>query len=216
MIHARLSDAAQWSGAEHLGQDTEFSGIDIDSRRVRPGSLFVALTGAHHDGHDHLDEAQSRGAVAAFIARPVPASLPLLVAEDTMPALGRVAAAWRRRFQLPVIAVLGSNGKTTVKELIATILRQKEGDAVLSTQGNQNNALAHTGHSVFKVGSHKTFQCQDCRHQTSLIAGTLFQSTYFGGELSGGKAGRGSENKVPFIAALSLDDEGHPLRIKLS
>ena len=75
MIHARLSDAAKWSGAGHFGQDTEFSGIDIDSRRINPGSLFIALKGAHHDGHDHLDEAQSRGAVAGFVARPVPTSL---------------------------------------------------------------------------------------------------------------------------------------------
>ena len=155
MIHARLSDAAQWSGAEHFGQDAEFSGINIDSRRVSPGTLFVALKGAHHDGHDHLDEAHSRGAVAAFVARPVPASLPLLVAEDTVPALGRLAAAWRRRFQLPVIAVLGSNGKTTVKELIAAILRQQEGDAVLATQGNQNNALG-VPLTLFRLGpSHR-------------------------------------------------------------
>ena len=92
MIHARLSDAAKWSGAEHFGQDAQFSGVEIDSRRVSPGSLFVALAGRHHDGHDHLDEAQSRGAAAAFVARPVPASLPLLIAEDTVPALGRLAA----------------------------------------------------------------------------------------------------------------------------
>lgn len=141
MIHARLSDAAQWSGAEFFGQDTEFSGIAIDSRRINPGSLFIALKGAHHDGHDHLDEAQSRGAVAGLVARPVPTSLPLLIAEDTIPAMGRLASAWRQRFQLPVIAVLGSNGKTTVKELITAILRQREGNAVLATHGNQNNAL---------------------------------------------------------------------------
>lgn len=142
MIHARLSDATRWSGAEHYGPDVEFSGIDIDSRRVRPGSLFVALKGAHHDGHDHLDDAQSNGAVAALVARPMPASpLPLLIADDTVWTLGELAAAWRQRFQLPVIAVLGSNGKTTVKELIAGILRQQEGEAILVTQGNQNNAI---------------------------------------------------------------------------
>ena len=156
MIQARLSDAAQWSGAEFFGQDAEFSGIEIDSRRITPGSLFVALKGVHHDGHDHLDEAQSRGAVAAFVARPVTASLPLLIAKDTVPALGRLATAWRRRFQLPVIAVLGSNGKTTVKELIATILRQQNGDTVLATQGNQNNALG-VPLTLFRLGSqHRT------------------------------------------------------------
>ena len=102
MIHARISDAAKWSGAEHFGQDAEFSSIAIDSRQVSPGSLFIALTGAHHDGHDYLDEAQSREAVAALVASPVLASLPLLIAEDTVSALGRLAAAWRQRFQLPV------------------------------------------------------------------------------------------------------------------
>lgn len=152
MIHARLSDAAKWSGAKHFGQDVQFAGVEIDSRKVSPGSLFVALAGTHHDVHDHLDEAQSRGAAAAFVARPVTASLPLLIAEDTIPALGRLAAAWRQRFQLPVIAVLGSNGKTTVKELIAAILRQKEGNAVLSTQGNQNNALG-VPLTLFRLGS---------------------------------------------------------------
>jgi UDP-N-acetylmuramoyl-tripeptide--D-alanyl-D-alanine ligase len=152
MIHTYISDAAKWSGAEHFGQDAKFSGVEIDSRRVSPGSLFVALAGANHDGHDHIDEAQSRGAAAAFVTRPVPAYLPFLIAEDTVSALGRLASAWRRRFQLPVIAVLGSNGKTTVKEMIAAILRQKEGDAVLATQGNQNNALG-VPLTLFRLGS---------------------------------------------------------------
>jgi UDP-N-acetylmuramoyl-tripeptide--D-alanyl-D-alanine ligase len=152
MIHTHLSDAATWSGAELFGQDVKFSGVEIDSRKVSPGSLFVALAGAHHDGHDHLDEAQSRGAAAAFVARHVSASLPLLIAEDTVSALGRLAAAWRQQFQVPVIAVLGSNGKTTVKELITAILRQKEGDAVLATQGNQNNALG-VPLTLFRLGS---------------------------------------------------------------
>jgi UDP-N-acetylmuramoyl-tripeptide--D-alanyl-D-alanine ligase len=152
MIHARLSDAARWSGAELLGRDIAFSGIEIDSRRLNPGSLFVALKGAHYDGHDYLDEAQVGGAVAALVSRPMPTSLPLLIAEDTVPALGRLAAAWRQGFQLPVFAVLGSNGKTTVKEMITAILRQRYGDAVLATHGSQNNALG-VPLSLFRLNS---------------------------------------------------------------
>ena len=152
MIHARLSDAAHWSGAELFGRDIEFSGIEIDSRRLTPGSLFVALKGAHYDGHDYLDEARSRGAVAALVSHCVPTSLPLLIAKDTFPALGRLAAAWRQRYQLPVIAVLGSNGKTTTRELISAILRQREGEALLVTQGNQNNALG-VPLSLFRLNS---------------------------------------------------------------
>ncbi|MDI1276959.1 UDP-N-acetylmuramoyl-tripeptide--D-alanyl-D-alanine ligase [Methylobacter sp.] len=152
MIHARLSAAAQWSGAIHHGQDTEFTGIAIDSRQVTPGSLFVALTGAHHDGHDYLDDAKLRRASCALVNHPVTTSLPLLIAEDAVAALGRLASVWRRSFQLPVIGVLGSNGKTTVKELITTILQQQYGDAVLATQGNQNNALG-VPLSLFRLNS---------------------------------------------------------------
>lgn len=142
MIHSRLSDAARWTGAKHFGQDVEFFGVNIDSRQIRPGALFVALKGAHHDGHDYLGSAQSRGAVAALVTRPVSVPrLPLLIADDAVRTLGELASVWRQRFQLPVIAVLGSNGKTTVKEMIAAILRCHYGDAVLATQGNQNNEL---------------------------------------------------------------------------
>jgi UDP-N-acetylmuramoyl-tripeptide--D-alanyl-D-alanine ligase len=152
MIHARLSAVAQWSGAIHQGQDTEFTGIAIDSRQVTPGSLFVALTGADHDGHDYLNDVKSRGASGALVNHPVTTFLPLLIVEDAVAALGRLASVWRRSFQLPVIGVLGSNGKTTVKELITTILQQQYGDAVLATQGNQNNALG-VPLSLFRLSS---------------------------------------------------------------
>jgi UDP-N-acetylmuramoyl-tripeptide--D-alanyl-D-alanine ligase len=141
MIHTQLSHAAKWSGSVLRGKDAEFTGIVIDSRQVTPGALFVALIGAHHDGHYYLDDAKSRGASCALVNHPVKTALPVLIAEDVVEALGRLAVVWRRSFQLPIIGVLGSNGKTTVKELTAAILRQQYGDAVLVTRGNQNNEL---------------------------------------------------------------------------
>lgn len=141
MIQATLSETAKWSDARLIGQDAEFNGISIDSRHVKPGSLFVAIKGNHVDGHDYIDDAKSRGARAALASRNVPTSLPLLVAKDSVQGLGKLAAVWRQGHEVPVIGVLGSNGKTTVKEIIATILQCHYGDGVLATHTNQNNEL---------------------------------------------------------------------------
>ncbi|WP_394754665.1 UDP-N-acetylmuramoyl-tripeptide--D-alanyl-D-alanine ligase [Crenothrix sp.] len=142
MIKATLSKAAQWTDATLIGQDAEFNGIAIDSRLVEPGSLFVALKGYRHDGHDYIEDAKSRGASAALVSRLVATQLPLLLAKDVVQGLGQLATVWQQLYGLLVIGVLGSNGKTTVKEMVTTILQCHYGDtAVLATQGNQNNEL---------------------------------------------------------------------------
>ena len=139
-----LLTAAQAVGGRVQGADVTFTRVVTDSRALQPGDLFVALAGERFDGHDFVAEALSRGAVAAMVAETRAAGLAgnLVVVADTLAALGALAAWWRRRFALPLIAVVGSNGKTTVKEMIATILRAHFGDAaVLATQGNLNNAI---------------------------------------------------------------------------
>ena len=141
MIQAQLSEAAQWTEARLIGQDTKFNGIAIDSRLVTPGSLFVAIQGQHFDGHAYLENAKARGACGALVSQVVSTSLPLLIVKDVIQSMGKLAAIWRRFYPLPVIGVLGSNGKTTVKEIIATIMHCHFGDSVLATLGNQNNAL---------------------------------------------------------------------------
>jgi UDP-N-acetylmuramoyl-tripeptide--D-alanyl-D-alanine ligase len=155
MIQAKLSEAAKWSDATWVGQDAEFKGVAIDSRLVEPGSLFVAIKGSRHDGHDYLEEATAQGASGALVNRPVTTSLPLLVVKDPVQGLGKLAAVWRRHHELPVIGVLGSNGKTTVKEIIATILQGHFGNAVLATQGNQNNELGVPLNLLRLNSSHK-------------------------------------------------------------
>jgi UDP-N-acetylmuramoyl-tripeptide--D-alanyl-D-alanine ligase len=101
----------------------------IDSRQIKPGSLFFAIKGERFDGHDFVKEVAAKGAAAVVVEQnKAPAPLPecaVLVVDDTRAALGRLATAYRRDFDLPVIAVGGSNGKTTTKELIASVLRQK-------------------------------------------------------------------------------------------
>lgn len=117
--------------------------VQTDSRHLIAGSLFVALRGEKFDGHDFLPNAEQSGVVAALVAQPVAdVSVPQICLGDTLLALQKFACAWRQRFDIPVIGVTGSNGKTTTKEMIASILRQwVGGDATLSTQGNLNNEI---------------------------------------------------------------------------
>ena len=125
--------------ADMIGGDVTFSGVSIDTRSLSAGELFVAIPGPNYDGHNFLNEAKRKGASAAMVSKQIPAPLPILCVPDTRKALASLAAGWRQRFTLPLIALTGSNGKTTVKEMLAAILRQSH--QVLVTQGNLNNEL---------------------------------------------------------------------------
>ena len=118
-------------------------GVSTDTRRIGAGELFVALVGESFDAHNYLDQAAERGACAAVVAHPMPDSnLAQLVLGDTRLALMRIGAAWRARYALPVVAVTGSNGKTTTKEMISAMLAGWKGEAGrLATAGNLNNDI---------------------------------------------------------------------------
>lgn len=141
-----LLDAAGAMAGTLVGANTAFSGVSTDSRAIAAGELFIALRGENFDGHAFVAAAKARGAAAAVVAADAveqlqPIDLPLITVADTRLALGSLAADWRSRFTVPVIAVTGSNGKTTTKEMIASILKTAYGDAVLVTQGNFNNDI---------------------------------------------------------------------------
>ena len=139
-----LSQAATVLGGELRGSDLRFTSVCTDSRTLKSGDLFVALRGERYDGHDFVAKAAAAGAVGALIdrAHAQAVTLPVAVVEDTTVALGALAAHWRRQFVIPLVAVAGSNGKTTVKEMIAACLRAHFGDeAVLATRGNLNNHI---------------------------------------------------------------------------
>jgi UDP-N-acetylmuramoyl-tripeptide--D-alanyl-D-alanine ligase len=123
--------------------DTVLSRVHTDTRSLQPGDLFVALRGERFDGHDHLGTARGAGAAAAIAQRGLAeAGLPGLLVDDTLAALQTLAAGWRARFAaLPLIAVTGSNGKTTVTQMTAAILRAWLADAALATAGNFNNHI---------------------------------------------------------------------------
>ena len=146
MAMMKLSEAAIALDGRLIGADAEFEQVSTDSRATRAGDLFVALRGERFDGHDFVAAVGAEGACGAIVCADTAEALkgcglPLVVVADTRLALGRLAAHWRSRFTLPLIAVTGSNGKTTTKEMIAAILAAAHGKAVLATQGNFNNDI---------------------------------------------------------------------------
>jgi len=135
--------AAAVPGATVKGDaNTRLTSVCSDSRQVRTGCLFVALRGDRFDGHDFVAEATRGGAAAVLVERPVDAAVTQIVVRDSRRALGLAAAAWRARFRLPLIAVTGSNGKTTVTQMLAGILARAFGATRrLATRGNLNNDI---------------------------------------------------------------------------
>jgi UDP-N-acetylmuramoyl-tripeptide--D-alanyl-D-alanine ligase len=141
MMH--LSEAAAATQGRVVGQDVLFSSVGTDSRALSQGQLFVALKGEHFDGHAYTQQCLAEGAAAAMVSIDQPSLSPTLLVKDTRLSLGSLAAHWRQKFTMPLAAITGSNGKTTVKEMLAAILRVETGDesAVLATQGNLNNDI---------------------------------------------------------------------------
>lgn len=139
MIEASLATAADWAGgALRRGEpDARFRGLSTDTRTLEAGNLFVALTGPQFDGHAFTDAAAERGAAGAVVERAQDGEVAQIAVDDGRRALGALGAAWRGRFAGPVIAITGSNGKTTVKECVAAILRQA--GPAMATRGNLNN-----------------------------------------------------------------------------
>jgi UDP-N-acetylmuramoyl-tripeptide--D-alanyl-D-alanine ligase len=139
----RSHEVAQALNARAVGQDVEFGAVSTDSRNLPAGCLFIALRGERFDGHRFAAQALAQGAAAVMIEESAGLDLaPAIVVPDTRLALGRLAAWHRSRMPAKVLAITGSNGKTTVKEMLASILREEVGEAaVLATTGNLNNDI---------------------------------------------------------------------------
>ena len=160
-----LAEIANGTGARLIGANATVTGVSTDTRTLKAGELFVALKGDNFDGHAYLARAAEMGARAAMVSREVDdAALPQLLVNDTRFGFGRLAKLWRNRFNPLTIALTGSNGKTTVKEMLRSILVAHTGraDRVLATEGNLNNAIGvpqmmlrlNDGHrfAVFEMG----------------------------------------------------------------
>ena len=143
-----LAQAAGWLDGvrPQRTEGVRIARVHTDTRTLQPGDLFVALRGERFDAHTFIAQAAAQGASAVLCeaageADARAASLPALIVPDSRRALGELAAGWRRQFDLPLIAVTGSNGKTTVTQMIASILRAHAGDDAHATQGNLNNDI---------------------------------------------------------------------------
>jgi UDP-N-acetylmuramoyl-tripeptide--D-alanyl-D-alanine ligase len=153
-MKATLSDFARSCDGRLLGADAAFSGVSSDSRTVNPGELFVALSGPRFNGEDYVAAAVARGAAGAVVRTAQAAARSQILVDDTLTALARGAHAWRAGFAIPVVGVAGSNGKTTVKELISAILSLV--GPCLSTRGNLNNHIG-VPLTLFRMASEHRF-----------------------------------------------------------
>jgi UDP-N-acetylmuramoyl-tripeptide--D-alanyl-D-alanine ligase len=142
-MQASLNELLSTVPGATITAPASFSGVTTNSKAVEPGNLFVALRGERFDAHDFLADVVASGAAAVVVERlPDGLDIPALIVPDTRYALGQIAQVWRRRFNIPVIGVTGSNGKTTVKEMIASILSTEFGEQnYLATRGNLNNEI---------------------------------------------------------------------------
>ena len=134
----KLSDAAKILNGELKGEDAIFYGASTDTRSIQAGQLFFAWKGDKHDAHNFLDSIEAQGAIGAIVERYTPSvNISQIVVKDSQKALGSLAKEWKKQWKGTVIALTGSNGKTTLKEMIASILREK--GQTLATEGNYNN-----------------------------------------------------------------------------
>ena len=160
---AAMSDIAQagaWMDAVHIQGNAVFAQVSTDTRSLQTGDLFVALKGERFDAHDFLTQLQT-GQVAAVVAERVPEgfALPYILVKDTRVALQDLARNWRAQFDVPVVVVTGSNGKTTVKEMLVAIMQVAYGENYLATRGNFNN----------DIGLPLTLLNLDRTHQSAVI-----------------------------------------------
>src|SRR3990167_10611791 len=144
MIEMSLTEVQQILFNAGKFQPVVFKGISTDTRTLIAGNLFVAIEGDTFDGHDFIAETHQKGAVGLLVSHKVNSPLPQIIVNDTVQALGALSASWRDRFSIPLIGITGSNGKTTLKNMVASILRaacHHDTTQVLATDGNLNNAI---------------------------------------------------------------------------
>ncbi len=206
-------------GARLINGDANFIGVSIDSRTITKGELFIAIKGENFDGHEYVEKAFARGASAALVSREVATTsqTPQIVVGDTILAMGRLAQFWRSQFAIPMVALTGSNGKTTVKEMLRSILvahvGEHESETILATAGNLNNhigvplmmmRLHHTHrYAVFEMGMNHLGEIDYLTRLVSPdIALIIMAGTAHIGELGSREAI--AEAKGEIIAGLSL------------
>ena len=139
MIELRLSEAAKFIGGAFEGIDKAFRGVSTDTRKIRENELFIALKGLNFNGNDFVSEAFTKGAAGCIVGYEKKKGKQSIFVDDTRIALGKLAYYWREEMPSKIIAITGSNGKTSLKELLASCISIKAN--TLSTEGNLNNDI---------------------------------------------------------------------------
>ncbi|MEJ2592145.1 MAG: UDP-N-acetylmuramoyl-tripeptide--D-alanyl-D-alanine ligase [Candidatus Thiodiazotropha sp.] len=225
MNSLRLSQVAERLDGVLSGEDCSFSAVSTDSRTLQPDALFIALKGPQFDGHAFIPQAIERGACALLLSEACDEQVPQIRVNDTRLGLGRLAALWRDSFPVPMVGVTGSNGKTTVKEMIAAILRQR--GSVLATQGNLNNdiglpltllRLQDEAFAVVEMGANHPgeigYLAQIARPDVAVITNAGAAHLEGFGDLPGVARAKGeilSGLDARGVAVLNADDEYFPL-----
>lgn len=142
-MNMMLSEIAACVQGKLIGEDTAISAVSIDTRTIKPGQLYVAIKGHNFDGNEFVVEAEQSGAGAAIVHQGITTTIPYVIVDDTRLALAELAGAWRKKASVSVVGITGSNGKTTVKEMVAAILSASDPTHgnTLFTQGNLNNDI---------------------------------------------------------------------------
>ena len=176
-----LRDAATAVGGQLVGADHPYGAVATDSRTLEPGALFVALRGPHFDGREFVAAAAARGAIGAVVEGAVDHALPQVVVADALRALQQLGQAWRGEFTLPIVAIAGSNGKTTTKEMTAAILSRM--GLCMATHGNLNNHIgvpvtlmrleASHGSAVVEMGANRIGDVAELVHLSRPTVGLI-------------------------------------------
>jgi len=220
-MNLRLSDVATWTRGKILGQDVALTGLSADTRTIQPGNLFVALLGEHHDAHAFVGQALANGAVAAMVSRRVDVAIPQVVVADTLLALGDLAGAVRAPQHVRVVGITGSNGKTTVKTLVASILTRHGRTHV--NAGNFNNEIglpltllampADSEYAVIEMGAGKlgdiAYLAEIARPEIGLVNNVASAHLERMGSLSGVAETKGAlYSALPHdgVAVINADD----------
>lgn len=208
----RMSNLANTVKGDLKHGDAKFNAVSIDTRKMEAGQAYIALTGENHDGHDFLRRAASLKAAGALVEKPVDLDFPQVVVPDTLAALQSYSQAWRGRFSIPVIALTGSNGKTTVKEMLAAILSIEF--SALSTEGNLNNHIGvpltllrlRENHEVaiIEMGAN---HAGEIARLTELVAPTIGLVTQAGDAHLAGFGGRDGVAHAKGELFVGLDDD---------